>query len=294
MEEDKNNATKYSDGLRYDGGEESCGDESSYELDNMIDPDWKGAKYINSKLLKTMSDNLNVIHTVHLPLVKRIAEDVTVPVYELRELIDKWSGKFICGNRYHVVKTWYYMVETYLLDMKIHFNYHDMSELLIDHKDITGTQYICPISKTIESDWWITDTGDSLTGAALKGLVNSGRTIVHPITGRAIGHAFLNREKMLMYKDWAEKNYPDLNDIYNDMYIYIPECSDCAVSFYNGRYDSNAIKFIDVKSLLLKGRSRDLPLSVLIDPSLNHEYTRIPNLPIIIKKKPSGNETVDI
>ena len=245
-----------------------------------------GSKMINTEILTKLALDLHNIVNIHLPVAREIMYDITVPVSKLRSIIYNWSGDTVCGSRYNVVRTWYYMVKSHLDNMSIEFDYHDVVDFTYDDRDEETTQYICPVQKEIAVDWWTTNTGDSISGHALKGILKNGRTIVHPITGRPIKYAFLNREKMINLRRWARINYPDLLDKYNDMYIHLPTCSNCGISFTRpSRYSltsTNPHDFLELQKLLSKGRSSELPLSVLIDPTLNHEYLHVPKQPIIV------------
>ena len=250
-----------------------------------------GTNLFNNEILNKLALDLHNIINIHLPIVREIMDDITLPVSKLRTIIYDWSGDMVCGSRYNVIRTWYYMVKSHLDSMTIKIDYRNIVDFTYDDKDEETTQYICPVQKEIAVDWWITNTGDSISGHALKGILKNGRTIVHPITGRPIKYAFLNREKMINLRRWASINYPDLLDKYNDMYVHIPTTDNCGISFTRpNRYSITSPgtnDFHDLQKLLCKGRSSELPLSVLIDPTLNHEYLHIPRQSIIIPLRQS-------
>ncbi len=241
--------------------------------------------HINNEFLEQIAFKLDVVKNKHVPVVEKLMKDVTYPIYDFRVMINEFSGHFISGSRYEVIRSWHYLVKHYLEGMNIKIDYHDTEEFDYDDSDSEITQYICPVEKEIATDWWITDAGDSITGNTLKGIAKSGRTPLHPITRRKIRFAFLNREKMLNMKKWAEINYPDLNDYYNDRYIHIPDVPCCAIYCKNNSnrytYDTPT-GFYNIDKLLLKGRANQLPLSVLIDNRMNHEFINMPALPILI------------
>ncbi len=243
-----------------------------------VNQDWQGSELVSERLLSDITEALYEIVTNHVPLVKKMASDPTQSVYPLRDIMKKWTGSIVCGNRERVINQWKSMISLYLPDF-------DEEIVTLDYKSIPN-EFICPVTNLIETDWWVTNSGDSISGECLKGIFKSGRTVTHPITKMLVKYVFLNKEKMLRLRSWAKENYPDLNDIYNDKYIHIPNMDNLAICtdrITTRNFSYNVTGFKSLLLLLKKPRSKKLPLSVLLDKSLDHKFGIEDNLPIIVE-----------
>ena len=250
-------------------------------MSDLLDIEWEGHDLLTKRLLFDVTTKLYDIINNQLPLVEKICTDPSVPVLELRKIVSNNTGKMPCGNRTTIINKWKSMVSLYLPDFD-----REIVEPNFSSEDPSCSEFICCVSKDIETDWWVTNSGDTISGEALKGIVKSGRTLLHPLTKKKIKYAFLNTEKMLRLRRWAEKNYPDLNDIYNDKYIHVPMKENLALSLDRSSRINALTATSSFKSILLlltKQRSKKLPLSILIDNNLNHCLSECDNLPMIVK-----------